>query len=268
MFAAFTRQLERLSVSSAIFFTTTGLVAGPALGLLDIDIGSEQIKLLAELTLTLVLFADASRISLRALRTEFRVPVRLLGVGLPLTIAAGALVGVAVLPQLSLGEALVLAVMLACTDAALGQAVVTDRRIPSRIRQGLNVESGLNDGLCVPLFFIAIAVAETEEGTHPAGSAFDLVAEELGFGLVGGVTAGVMGALALRTARRMRSAESHWTQILTVATALLSAGLASALGGSIFIAAFTGGLVFATLVSGEGGGLTISLMRAASCSMP
>jgi sodium/hydrogen antiporter len=118
------------------------------------------VKLLAEITLTLALFADASRISLRALRRESAVPLRLLGIGLPLTIVAGALVGAIVIPGISLAEALVLAIVLACTAAALGQAVVTDERIPSRIRQGLNVESGLNDGLCVPLLFIAIAIAE------------------------------------------------------------------------------------------------------------
>jgi NhaP-type Na+/H+ or K+/H+ antiporter len=120
--------------------------------LLDLQVRGEQVKLLAEITLTLVLFADASRISLRALRHESAVPLRLLGIGLPLTILAGALIGAAVIRGISLAEALVLAIVLACTDAALGQAVVSDERVPSRIRQGLNVESGLNDGLCVPLF--------------------------------------------------------------------------------------------------------------------
>jgi NhaP-type Na+/H+ or K+/H+ antiporter len=168
-FAAVSGRLERSLVTVAIFFTSAGLVAGPVLGLLDPELGSEPVKLLAEATLTLVLFADASRVSLPALRREVGVPVRLLGLGLPLTIVAGTLTGVAVLPGLSLAEALVLAVMLACTDAALGQAVVTDRRIPSRIRQGLNVESGLNDGLCVPLFFIAIAIAEADQArSRPA----------------------------------------------------------------------------------------------------
>jgi NhaP-type Na+/H+ or K+/H+ antiporter len=88
----------------------------------------------------------------------------------------------------------VLAIVLACTDAALGQAVVSDERVPSRIRQGLNVESGLNDGLCVPLFFIAIALAETDAGTASAHSASQLVFEQIGYGLVGGVAAGGLGA--------------------------------------------------------------------------
>ena len=223
------------------------------LGLVDLSIGAEPVKLLAEATLTLVLFADASRISLPALRNEFAVPLRLLAIGLPLTILAGMLAGVAVLPGVSLVEALVLSIMLACTDAALGQAVVTDERIPSRIRQGLNVESGLNDGICVPLFFIALALAEAEEGALTAHAAVHLVLEEIGYGLVGGVAAGVLGALALRFATRRSFVEPHWFQILTVATAVLSAGIATGLGGSIFIAAFTGGFVFGVIRRNSGG---------------
>src|SRR3954463_4480433 len=217
LYAAFSRRLQGLSVSSAMFFTTAGLLAGPVLGLLDLRLESEQVKLLAEITLTLVLFADASRISLRALRREYAVPLRLLAAGLPLTIAAGAVVGAAVIPGVSFAEALVLAIVLACTDAALGQAVVSDERVPSRIRQGLNVESGLNDGLCVPLFFIAIAIAETDAGTASSHSASQLVFEQIGYGLVGGVSAGALGAIALQLAARRRLIEPHWLQIMTLA---------------------------------------------------
>lgn len=119
------------------------------------------------------------------------------------------LLGVAVLPGVSLVEALVLSIMLACTDAALGQAVVTDERIPSRIRQGLNVESGLKDGICVPLFFIAPAIAEAEEGATTAHAGAHLVLEEIGYGLVGGVAPGVLGAVALRVATRRVLVERH-----------------------------------------------------------
>ena len=252
-FSAVARRLESSVVTAAIFFTSAGLLAGPVLGLIDLPLRGEPVKLLAEATLTLVLFADASRISLPALRKEFAVPLRLLSIGLPLTIVAGMLAGLAVLPGVSLVEALVLSIMLACTDAALGQAVVTDERIPSRIRQGLNVESGLNDGICVPLFFIALAIAEAEEGALTAHDAFHLVLEEIGYGLVGGVAAGVIGALALRFATRRAFVERHWLQILTVATAALAAGIATALGGSIFIAAFTGGFVFGVIRRDSGG---------------
>jgi sodium/hydrogen antiporter len=252
-FSAVSRRLEGSLVTAAIFFTSAGLLAGPALGLIDLHIEGEPVKLLAEATLTLVLFTDASRISLQALRIEFAVPARLLGVGLPLTIAAGVAVGLAVLPGVSLVEALVLSIMLACTDAALGQAVVTDERIPSRIRQGLNVESGLNDGICVPLFFIALAIAEAEEGALTARSAAHLVLEEIGYGLLAGVAAGLVGVLALRFAVRRSLVEPHWLQVLTVATAVLAAGIALGLGGSIFIAAFAGGFVFGVLRRDAGG---------------
>jgi sodium/hydrogen antiporter len=252
-FAAVSGRIERTIVTPAIFFTSAGLLAGPVLGLIDLEIRGEPVKLLAEATLTLVLFADASRISLPALRREFAVPARLLGIGLPLTIAAGTLVGVGILPGVSLVEALVLSIMLACTDAALGQAVVTDERIPSRIRQGLNVESGLNDGICVPLFFIALAVAEWDEGAITARGAVHLVFEEIGYGLIAGVAAGVLGALALRFVARSAHVEKHWLQILTLSSALLAAGLALGLGGSIFIAAFSGGFVFGVMGRDTGG---------------
>ena len=256
VFAATSGRLQRSYVSAAMFFVTAGLLAGPVLGLLDIGVGSEPVKLLAEVTLTLVLFADASRISLAALRTEFAVPARLLGIGLPLTIAAGALAGVALLPGVGLAEAFLLAVILACTDAALGQAVVTDERLPSRIRQGLNVESGLNDGLCVPLFWIALGIAQAEEGVLSDNAALRLVFEEIGYGIVGGVVAGVVGAVALRAGRARGFVAGHWVQILTAATAFLAAGIATALHGSFFIAAFVGGLVFGSLRRTAGGEVT------------
>jgi NhaP-type Na+/H+ or K+/H+ antiporter len=256
LYATASARLLALNVSGAMFFTTAGVLAGPVLGLLDFRVESELVKRLAEITLTLVLFADAARISLRALRDEYAVPLRLLGIGLPLTILAGAIAGAAVVPAISVAEALVLAVVLACTDAALGQAVVSDERIPSRIRQGLNVESGLNDGLCVPLLFIAIAFAEADTGTASEHAAVELVLEEIGYGLIGGVVAGVLGALTLRFAIDRRLIEPHWTQILTAGSALLAAGVASGLGGSIFIAAFTGGFLFGALRHEAGGEVT------------
>src|SRR5918994_269993 len=220
-YASVSGRFQGLNVPGAIFFTTAGLLAGPVLGLFDVHLESEVVKRLAEVTLTLVLFADAARISLRALRHEFAVPLRLLAIGLPLTILSGTLAGAAIVPGIGLAEALVLAVVLACTDAALGQTVVSDERVPSRIRQGLNVESGLNDGLCVPLFFIAIAVAEAKSGASSEGAAANLVFEQIGYGLIGGVLAGAFGALALRLATRRHLIAPHWRQILPAASALL-----------------------------------------------
>src|SRR5215204_5379951 len=114
-YASVSGRLQRSNVSGPMFFTTAGLLAGPVLGLLDFHVESEVVKRLAEVTLTLVLFADAARISLRALRHEYAVPLRLLGIGLPLTILAGAVIGAAVLAGVSFAEAIVLAIVLACT---------------------------------------------------------------------------------------------------------------------------------------------------------
>ena len=171
-FAAISGRIAGTPITAAMVFTAVGLLVGSeALGLIEVAPAGETVKLLAEATLALVLFADASRIDVRALRGELSVPLRLLGIGLPLTLVAGFVVALVVFPELSWPEALLLAVILAPTDAALGQAVVTLMRLPSRVRQGLNVESGLNDGICVPLFWIVLAIAQAESGAIGDGAA-------------------------------------------------------------------------------------------------
>jgi NhaP-type Na+/H+ or K+/H+ antiporter len=162
----------------------------------------ETVKLLAEATLAMVLFADASRIDVRVLRAELSVPARLLGIGLPLTLVAGFVLALIAFPELLWAEALLLAVILAPTDAALGQAVVTLTRLPSRVRQGLNVESGLNDGICVPLFWIVLAIAQAESGAIGDGTAVRLVLEQIGYGILAGVAAGCVAAAVLVVAGR------------------------------------------------------------------
>src|SRR5213592_3403406 len=240
-YAAFSRRLDGTVVTPAIIFVTAGVVLGSdALGLIEIAPTGHIVKALAEATLGLLLFADASRIDIGALRREATVPVRLLGIGLPLTIVVGALVAVALLGKLTLLEALVLAVVLAPTDAALGQAVVTEERLPSRIRQGLNIESGLNDGICVPLLLIALAAAEVESSQEAAGAAVKLVAEQIGYGVLGGMAGGAAAAAVLLTAGRRGWIDGAWLQVVPLAGAAASYGLALGLGGSGFIAAFVG----------------------------
>jgi sodium/hydrogen antiporter len=251
-YAVISRRLNRTVLTAPLVFVLGGLAVGDdGLGLIDLRIGSDAVRLLAEVTLTLVLFADASRIDLRTLRRELAFPARLLAIGLPLTILAGAGAAVGLLGELLLVEAVVLAIVLAPTDAALGQTVVTDPRLPSRIRQGLNVESGLNDGLCVPLLFIALALAEADVGALSAHDAVHLVLEEIGFGVVGGLVAGVLGALALRVALRHALVSDEWIQVVPIASAGLAYGIAAPLGGSGFIAAFVGGLAFGALRGAE-----------------
>ena len=253
-YAAVSGRLAGSPITAAMAFTVVGLLVGDeALGLVDPVVSGEAVKLLAEATLALVLFGDASRIDLQALREEVSVPARLLGLGLPLTLLAGFLVGLAVLGTLSWPEALLLAVVLAPTDAALGQAVVTLPRLPSRVRQGLNVESGLNDGICVPLFFVVLAIAQAQSREVTDVAALRLVVEEIGWGVVGGAAAGVLAAVIVVVGGRLRLVETSWLQIVPLAAAVLAYSLADGLGGSGFIGAFVGGMVFGGLRRRHGG---------------
>jgi sodium/hydrogen antiporter len=233
-------------VPPAIAFTAAGLLVGTeGLGWIDVSADAGSLRVLAEATLALVLFSDASRIDLRALRDGYALPARLLGIGLPLSIVAGTVAAVLVLPDLSLAEAAVLALVLAATDAALGQAVVTDERLPASIRQGLNVESGLNDGLCVPALVIALALADTDAHALSGSEAGRVVAESIGYGLLMGVVAGVAAAMVQRRGTLGRDEEqATWRFLLSLAAAALAYGLAAPLGGSGFIAAFVAGIVF------------------------
>jgi NhaP-type Na+/H+ or K+/H+ antiporter len=243
--AAISRRLSGTPVTPAMVFVAVGLLVGPAvLDGIDLESSSASVRTLAEATLALVLFCDASRIDLRMLRREFGVPVRLLGIGLPLTIALGALAAAVIFDQLAVAEALILGVILAPTDAALGQAVVTEPRVPGRIRQGLNVESGLNDGICVPLLFAAVAVADVESEISEGRSAATLLLEEIGYGVVGGVMGGLLVAAIVVHAGRRDLIDPAWRRVIPAAGAALAYGTAAALGGSGFIAAFVAGVTF------------------------
>ncbi len=235
-------------VTPAMVFVAVGLVLGPkVLGEVEPSANGEGVRTLAEATLALVLFSDASRIKLGLLRRQTGVPARLLGVGLPLTIVLGALAA-AIFDNMTVGEALVLGVLLAPTDAALGQAVVTEPRLPSQIRQGLNVESGLNDGICVPLLYIVLATADVESHVGSSHHAVTIVLEEIGYGIVGGVGAGALTAAVVVLAGRRNLIAGSWLQVIPIAGAALAYTSAAALGGSGFIAAFLAGAIFGAMV--------------------
>jgi sodium/hydrogen antiporter len=256
-FAAISGRIAGTWITAPMVFTGAGIVVGvEALRLVDPSATGVSVKVLAEATLAVVLFSDASRIDLNALRRTLGIPARLLGIGLPLTILAGFVAGVALLGDLAWPEALLLAIILAPTDAALGQAVVTSPRLPTRVRQSLNVESGLNDGICVPLFFVALAVALAEDGAIGDGAAAELVLEKIGYGVLGGVVAGAVAAAVVVFAGGRRFVDATWLQVVPLAGALLGYGLSEAIGGSGFIAAFVGGMVFGGLRRRRGGDIS------------
>ncbi len=240
--AGVSQRLSDTPVTPAMVVVAVGVLVGPlVLDDLTVQPSSSTVRTLAEATLAVVLFSDSARVDLRALRREAAVPLRLLGVGLPLTIALGGLLAVALFSSFSLSEALILGVILAPTDAGLGSAVVTDARLPQLVRQSLNVESGLNDGICVPLLLIVLVTAS---GTAGASHPLRVLAEEIGYGLLGGVAAGVLAATVVNVGERLELIDGRWRQIIPVAAATLAYGLATTLGGSGFIAAFVGGALF------------------------
>ncbi len=243
--AAISKRISGSPITPAILFVSIGLLAGPEVfDIVDISSTDSTARLLAEATLAFVLFSDASRIDLAKLRREASVPLRLLGIGLPLTIVLGALAAAVIFDVLTFWEAVILGIILAPTDAALGQAVVTEPRVPGRIRQILNVESGLNDGICVPLLFAAVAAADVESHISEGRTGLTLVVEEIGYGVLGGVVAGLLiGAIVVYGGRK-DLIDGNWRQVIPAAGAALGYGIAVALGGSGFIAAFVGGMVF------------------------
>jgi NhaP-type Na+/H+ or K+/H+ antiporter len=243
--ATISQRLSGTPLTPAMLFVAFGVLVGPdVLHGIDVESSSATVRTLAEATLALVLFCDASRIDLATLRRGAGLPVRLLGIGLPLTIALGALAARVVFPGLSFWEAVILAVVLAPTDAALGLAVVSDPRVPPRIRQALNVESGLNDGICVPLLFAAVAAADVESEIAHGRPAGRLLLEEIGYGVAGGVAAGLLTAAIVIHAGRRGMIADAWRQAIPIAGAALAYGIAVGLHGSGFIAAFVAGAVF------------------------
>jgi NhaP-type Na+/H+ or K+/H+ antiporter len=246
---AFTIAAHRLTarwLTAPILFVAFGALLGDN-GLGWVALGPLQPYLdpLAELTLIIILFGDASRIDLRQLREEAGLPVRLLLVGLPLTILLGAAAATTLFPSLSLWEAAALGAVLAPTDAALGQAVVSSPEVPMRVRQALNVESGLNDGIALPvvLVFVALAVASAEGmGGTDAAQWLGFWALQVTGGPLFGAAIGLGGGWLLERALVAGWTDDVYARIGGLALALLAAFGAEELGGNGFMAAFVAGL--------------------------
>jgi NhaP-type Na+/H+ or K+/H+ antiporter len=263
--------LEKTIFSGAIIYTAFGFILGPlGLGVLNLTVGMEGLRILAELSLALILFSDAANANLRELKRSFHIPQKLLLIGLPLTIALGFGAGVALFDGLGLLEIAIIATMLAPTDAAFGKAVVTNPAVPDNIREGLNVESGLNDGICVPILLIFLAIAtSTGAAGGTSALALQLVAEAIGIGAAVGVGFTYISVLLLRRVVALGWLSDTWRQLPVPALAVACFASAQALGGSGFIACFVGGMLFGglseqhkhkLLLAAEGTGDTLALL--------
>jgi len=271
LYSLIASRLERTPVSGPIVYLIAGVVCGPAgLKVVDWHVEMESISWLAELTLAVVLFTDSAKANIPTIRRFESIPARLLLIGLPLVILIGFAVGLLVFPNLGWVQVALLATMVAPTDAALGKAVVSNKAVPGAVRESLNVESGLNDGICVPiiLFFLAI-IEDGTRGWQSLELAAWLPLQSIGIGAAVGFALGGFGSFAIRVCSSRQWTTGNWVELPVIALSLVCFGAAQWLGGSGFIACFVSGLTFnaltgkhkARLLEGaEGTGNTFALL--------
>ncbi|MFQ5757604.1 MAG: cation:proton antiporter [Acidiferrobacterales bacterium] len=243
-------KLKGSVVTGPMVFVIFGLAAGPAAtGLVDLTITNFGLHILAEVTLILVLFSDAANIDLRQLRRNHNLPVRMLLVGMPLTIILGAATALVLFRHLTFWEVALLAAILAPTDAALGQAVVTNPVVPVRIRQTLAVESGLNDGIALPFVLIFAALASATQEASGAGHWLAFGAKQVTLGPVAGAIVGFVGAKLVALCYRAHWMTERAEGMIALALAFGAFALAELVHGNGFIAAFVAGLTFGNVLA-------------------
>ncbi len=240
-YSVISRLLGKTIITGPILFTMAGILVPIFLpGLLEMEANQKFLLFVAELGLVLLLFTDASRISLENLRSLRPLPARLLSIGMLLTILLGAIFALVVFPHLSIWEAGILAAILAPTDAGLGQVIVSSPRVPTRIRNALNVEAGLNDGMSVPFMMFFIAMAQSASGGGSVLTRF--LVEQLGFGVLIGAGIGLIGGLLLGWAHRKKLMAESLEQLGLVSLPILSMIFSEPSGASMFIVSFVAGM--------------------------
>lgn len=240
------KRAERVNVSPALALTVAGMVlaTGP-FAVIEVDLRAETVRTLAEATLALVLFGDASRVRVRSLRRDVALPARLLSIGLPLTILVGVAVATLVLPGTPFWVAALIACIVAPTDAALGAPILADRRVPEGVRRALNVESGLNDGIAAPFVNLCLAAALVGEvGAGQFEGGLRSAVSHLLVGAVVGMVVGLGGGLLVRAEETADLLGDRAARLVVLFLAALAFTAALAVDGNGFIAAFVGGLAY------------------------
>jgi NhaP-type Na+/H+ or K+/H+ antiporter len=246
LYALVSKRLEGSVISLPIVFVVFGwLIGGGGFGLVHLDLDHGVVHVIAEVTLVLVLFADATRIDLKRLIADHNLPQRTLLAGLPLIILAGGFLAMIMFPAMSWAAAFLLAAILAPTDAALGQSVVSNPIVPVRIRQALNVESGLNDGIVLPVVLIfAICAGAPASGSSGTVDLAVFALKQVGLGPLAGIAVGAFGAFAINRADRRGWMTQPFEGVAILAVAAMAYVSAELIGGNGFIGAFVGGMIF------------------------
>ena len=238
------KRLEKTVISAPLVFVIFGILLSEGITGLISSGDHVFIEIIANLTLILVLFIDASRIDLKLLRKEGDLPLVLLAIGLPLTIVFGIGAALIIFTGLPVWEAAILATILAPTDAALAQAVINSERIPVCIRQALNVESGLNDGICLPILLLFISLAISSEAGQSASYWISFTSKQLILGPLVGMLVGFIGARLITAAVEKGWMSCEFEKLSGLALPLIAFYLAEPLEGNGFMAAFFAGLIF------------------------
>ena len=249
IFSLISGRLKGTIITAPLVFAGFGFVVGAgSLEIVHLDVEHSAIHLVAEFTLILVLFTDAARIDLKLLRRDHNLPERMLLMGLPLAIVAGTLVAMLLFPSFLFWEAALLAALLAPTDAALGQSVVSAKIVPVRIRQAINVESGLNDGIALPAVLLFAALASAESDVADTSKWIHFATLQLTLGPLIGVIIGFVGAKLLDTSAERGLVDESYQGIGILSLAVLTYVCAELVGGNGFIAAFISGMVFGNTI--------------------
>jgi NhaP-type Na+/H+ or K+/H+ antiporter len=250
IYSLVSHRIEGSIITAPMIFVGIGLLVSPdGLDFISLGVNNQLVLVFAEIALVLILFSDAARIDFTTLKGNRNLPARLLGIGLPLTIFAGAVTAILFFTDLALAEAALIGAILAPTDAGLGQVIVNSPKVPARIRQALNVESGLNDGGAIPFFAFFLVLADAEKENLPASQWVLFAAEQIGLGILVGLIVGLLGGYLVNKAIDKGLMQGRFSWIGFLALAIISFIAADAVGGSGFIAAFVGGL--ATSVTGR-----------------
>ena len=248
LYAAVASQLDRLSVGAPLVFLVVGAALGPGfIGVLPVPLHSEPLKVLTELTLALLLFADASTVGLSQLRADAGLPARLLVIGLPLTIVLGTVLARLIDTSLGWASAALIATILAPTDAALSLPVVTNLRVPVRVRRALNVESGLNDGIATPIVGVLLVVIIAEDMHGPGWPI--AATKSIGYALLVAIGVGVVGGRVAARAKARGWSTPVSEQLFIVVAAPLAYIAAVSIGGNGFVAAFVAGMLFGSVTA-------------------
>lgn len=245
VYGYFSQLLQRFNISGPMVFLLFGILFSPlGFDLITLGLEDKAVKIIAELALIVVLFTDSSTINFKSLKKNYKIPLRLLSIGLPLTIVLSTYVGVLFFPDAPFLYIIVMALILAPTDAALGKAVVVDKDVPKQIREGINIESGLNDGIVFPLLITLLFLITSHESLSHDGSWIEYLFEQILYGGIIGAMSGFATAKGLNHAISKSWMQKSYENLTPLSLAILTYFIAEHFGGNGFIAVFIGGLFF------------------------